>query len=429
MEDVVNELSDILVAGRSGEFVGKVAAGSNLTSLCPNPGLRVRPPASADPSAVRPPWQTIPLPLSDEHPEVVARLKECCVRSTFGRGDAVVHDESYRAGWEMDSDQFALATHWLNFMKTVLTKVRTGLGLPSTFQYTAKPFKLLLYEKGDFFKTHRDTEKNTGMFASLVITLPSVHRGGRLVVRHQGECFGFGGEGDASLVRFSAFYCDCEHELEPLTSGYRLALVYNLVASSGPNSAAPSADSLTAGIRSLETQLRTWTTSYPCKAVALQTNHQYSKESIRGSLKGQDASFAAMLSGVAKRLFSEQANPLVLDSGLCLRDAFASGMGDTYHFDNVEWEDWEFKYLVRNITNPGGKANVAKRLLQLCKDDTLWSAPDDMFESQGEEEPEEVEPAMGNYPATYEKKYSVAFFVIARPYPPKQETDTENLPA
>jgi hypothetical protein len=31
------------------------------------------------------------------------------------------------------------------------------------------------------------------------------------------------------LPEWVAFYADCEHELEPVTSGYRVALVYNLI--------------------------------------------------------------------------------------------------------------------------------------------------------------------------------------------------------
>lgn len=67
------------------------------------------------------------------------------------------------------------------------------------------------------------------MVATLVITLPSAHEGGELVVRHEGQ------EATIDLAakskfetQFAAFYADCEHEIRPVTSGFRLALVYNL---------------------------------------------------------------------------------------------------------------------------------------------------------------------------------------------------------
>ena len=48
----------------------------------------------------------------------------------------------------------------------------------------AEFYKLLIYDAGSFFVDHRDTEKVPGMFATLVIALPSAHSGGELVVRH-----------------------------------------------------------------------------------------------------------------------------------------------------------------------------------------------------------------------------------------------------
>ena len=45
-------------------------------------------------------------------------------------------------------------------------------------------YKLLVYEPGGFFKPHRDTEKADGMFATLVVQLPSSFTGGTFVVSH-----------------------------------------------------------------------------------------------------------------------------------------------------------------------------------------------------------------------------------------------------
>src|SRR5207342_1723526 len=54
--------------------------------------------------------------------------------------------------------------------------------------------------------------------------------GGELVVRHKERevrldlrCE------EPSDIAFAAFYADCVHEVLPVTAGYRLALVYNLV--------------------------------------------------------------------------------------------------------------------------------------------------------------------------------------------------------
>lgn len=93
---------------------------------------------------------------------------------------------------------------------------------------------MLLYKTGSFFKPHRDSEKEDGMFGTVVIQLPSVYDGGKLIVRHNQKTE----EVDFSTttipqngfsIFYTAFYCDCEHEVLLITSGIRACLVYNLV--------------------------------------------------------------------------------------------------------------------------------------------------------------------------------------------------------
>jgi hypothetical protein len=50
---------------------------------------------------------------------------------------------------------------------------------------SAQLYKLLLYEKGAFFKPHKDSEKTPGMFGTLVICLSSAHEGGDIVLTHK----------------------------------------------------------------------------------------------------------------------------------------------------------------------------------------------------------------------------------------------------
>jgi len=44
--------------------------------------------------------------------------------------------------------------------------------------------KLLVYEKGGFFVSHRDSEKAPRMVGTLVVSLPCRHKGGFLTVEH-----------------------------------------------------------------------------------------------------------------------------------------------------------------------------------------------------------------------------------------------------
>ena len=89
---------------------------------------------------------------------------------------------------------------------------------------------MLVYDRGSFFLEHRDTEKCPGMFATLVVALPSHSSGGTLVVRHKGRDVRLDlGSDDPSEVGFAAFYADCVHEVLPVADGTRLVLVYNLM--------------------------------------------------------------------------------------------------------------------------------------------------------------------------------------------------------
>ena len=60
----------------------------------------------------------------------------------------------------------------------------TDLGVPAYINVKAELYRLLLYQNGDFFLPHRDTEKAEGMFATLVITLPSQFEVHELALSH-----------------------------------------------------------------------------------------------------------------------------------------------------------------------------------------------------------------------------------------------------
>ena len=49
-----------------------------------------------------------------------------------------------------------------------------------------------------------------------------------MLVRHNGREVKFDWSGEHNTVQWAAFYSDCEHEVLPVTSGYRVTLTYNL---------------------------------------------------------------------------------------------------------------------------------------------------------------------------------------------------------
>jgi hypothetical protein len=91
-----------------------------------------------------------------------------------------------------------------------------------------------VYKEGGHFLKHRDTEKEEGMFGTLIIQLPSRHVGGELVVHESDGLssktvdFGQKERKNEFSIYFAAHYADLEHEVLTLKSGFRLALVYSL---------------------------------------------------------------------------------------------------------------------------------------------------------------------------------------------------------
>jgi hypothetical protein len=147
----------------------------------------------------------------------------------YGRGEQTVVDPAVRRCWQIGPDRVRIrGRRWAQTLEMILARVAEGLGVDAPI--TAEFYKLLLYDEGSFFIGHRDTEKTPGMFATLVVALPSSFVGGELVVRHKGRevrldlCCN-----DPAEAAFAAFYADCVHEVLPVTKGYRLNLVYNLV--------------------------------------------------------------------------------------------------------------------------------------------------------------------------------------------------------
>jgi len=178
---------------------------------------------------------------------------------------------------------------WRQGLLDVVKKAAEGLGVPETM-VRAKLYKLLLYEPNGFFKKHRDTEKEDGMFATLVIQLPSIFKGASFIVSHHGESQTFPLEnGAANGCQFVAHYADCEHEIQPLTSGFRLALVYSLCYN-GQKTEVPSAQNLNIGGFYLSRLFKNLPPSDSLFCIPLQ--HKYTSSSLSrigvGALKGVD---------------------------------------------------------------------------------------------------------------------------------------------
>ena len=177
-------------------------------------------------------------------------LFKSCDPATFGRAQQDVLDESYRKAGKLDANRFA--TH---FSPTDVGILETVSDLLLRDRVPEKSIHLELYKlnvygcvpvfdrmavilmkstgPGGFFKGHVDTPRSDTMFASLVIVLPTVHEGGSLVIRHNGKEWTFDSSKAVNAestphAAFVAFFSDVEHEVLPVSSGYRVTLTYNL---------------------------------------------------------------------------------------------------------------------------------------------------------------------------------------------------------
>lgn len=213
----------------------------------------------------------------------------------YGRGEATVVDRKVRRTWQVDSAKIRIGgRHWDKTLAGLVEDVALGLGVGEPV--AADFYKLLVYDAGSFFVDHRDTEKVPGMFATMVLVLPSIHSGGELVVKHLGREVVFDVHPEEpSEVGFAAFYADCVHEVRPVQTGRRLTLVYNLrFVGRGRPLKAPDYRAEHGRVVEL---LRGWTSAEdePDKLI-LPLEHVYTPAELSFSaLKGADAGVASVL--------------------------------------------------------------------------------------------------------------------------------------
>ncbi|KAH7092044.1 hypothetical protein FB567DRAFT_588356 [Paraphoma chrysanthemicola] len=228
----------------------------------------------------------IGLPLSDRDAKGIASV---CRQAPFGKGDQTLVDESVRKTWELDASEFSCSNpQWTPYLDQLAIQAMEDLGVQVPGH--TQPYKLLSYEEGAFFKAHRDTEKVPGMFGTLVVCLPSAHEGGSVRLVHGGkERMIETASKSAFDMTTLAWYSDVQHEIQPVSPGYRLVLTYNLVQpETAPKQTAAALD---ASHEKLEKLLRTWIEECPqTKLFEYPLEHQYTPSNLSlKSLKGQDA--------------------------------------------------------------------------------------------------------------------------------------------
>lgn len=330
----------------------------------------------------------------------------------FGRGEQTLVDTAVRRTWQVDASALSFGgRHWQRSLDAIVARAADGLGVQAPVR--AELYKLLIYDTDSFFVDHRDTEKAAGMFATLVLILPSLYAGGELLVRHKGRevrlDLANSHPGDAA---FAAFYADCVHEVLPVTSGARLALVYNLVRDGAKRPL--SAPEHGAEVSAAASLLHEWTAAQdaghaPDKLV-YPLEHAYSIAELGfANLKNLDAAAAQVLAAAAARTDC--------DLHLALLEITESGSAEEggYYYDDEEADDRDFDVIEvfdHDATLSNWRAGDGSALplgaLPLLDDELC---PPDAFDD-AEPDKTHFHEATGNEGASFDRTYRRAALVL-----------------
>lgn len=360
----------------------------------------------------------IALPLLPAQAKALVAIAEA---APYGRGEETIVDRDVRRTWQIDPVKVRISGRsWDKTLADLVADAASGLGV--TEPVSADFYKLLIYDTGSFFVGHRDTEKVPGMFATLVVVLPSEHDGGDLIVRHLGREVIFDQHPrDPSEIAFAAFYADCVHEVRPVTSGCRVTLIYNLrLRDKRLRLAAPDFRTEQSRVARL---LRSWPDAEdePDKLI-LPLEHAYTPAELSfGTLKGADAGIASVLVKAAAEADCDVHLALVSieESGI------AEHSGD-YGYGRRRWSRYNDDDDDDDDSDEFEVVEVSDRALILSE----WRRPDgtdadfsnfpfdetelcppDAFEDQTPDE-QHFREASGNEGASFDRTYSRAGLVL-----------------
>ncbi|CAO5163355.1 2OG-Fe(II) oxygenase [Frankia sp. AiPs1] len=351
----------------------------------------------------------------------------------FGRGEETLTDPGVRDTWEIPKD--LVRARWDDdALNGILTAAKDELGLPIAAELTADLHSLLVYEPGQFFLAHQDSEKDDSMIGTLVVTLPSSHTGGELVVRHLDErTVHRGSTAELSLV---AFYADCRHEVREVRSGYRIALTYNLLLRGDTDlpegdegAVAELADFLREHFSTPVPTHRPAVAEHPPNRLVYLLDHEYTPRALGWSaLKGADAARASLLRAASTRAGYEAV--LALAEVKTTHSAFDAD-DDEYGYRQRSWDDDEngendedgedvdgtADYDIQELidvditlthwTGPHG-GQLEATSLSVGADEVCASAPTDDLEPYATE----YEGYMGNWGNTLDRWYHRAAVVV-----------------
>jgi len=348
-------------------------------------------------------------------PTQAEQLIEVAERAPYGKGHETLVDTDVRRTWQINADKVKISgKYWQKNLADIVSQVKSGLGVDCDI--SAELYKLLVYDTGSFFVPHRDTEKADGMFATLVIVLPSLYSGGELVVSHKQETvkLDLHSQQDEE-VSFAAFYADCVHEVLPINDGCRLTLIYNLIRSD-KKIPLPTPPEYFHAEKRIVALLNHWAQSLneknakneiPEKLIFL-LEHEYSIAELKfNALKNRDAASAEVLITAAKQAGCELYLALasIEESGSAEHTGYE--YGDNWGNDYEVGEVFDHSETLSKWRSPDGGM---VKLPDLPFYEEEFCPPED-FERM---DPDDIEfqEATGNAGASFERMYHCAAIVL-----------------
>ena len=256
------------------------------------------------------------------------------------------------------------------------------------------------------------------MFGTLVIQMPSDYEGGQLTVFHRGKEteYNFSGPEACYNFYFAAFYADCQHEIKPVTKGYRLCLIYNLLYRGVDVCPAPADNQKQ--VSAIVSAMTAWNedaVSEDCpELMTFMLEHQYCEASLSFELlkNGDRAVADVLVQAKAEGNFDLYIGNVHLT--------------ENWSADHNGWGDYTAEELcdevlsLENVRSYDGEE--ISYSINISRDSFV---PENFFDTVDPDE-EDFEEATGNEGATVDKQYNWAALLL---WPVKQRTAVIGLDA
>ena len=230
----------------------------------------------------------------------VKKLSQVAVQAPYGKRTETIVDTAVRDTLEIPAELVTCSSQLVAALRTTVKNVAMALQLDYD-RLQCELYKMLIYTKGGFFLPHRDSEKRSGMVASMIVVLPTKFNGGELLVEHEGRKhrFSFDAARQQLNAEYVAFFSDCQHEVKKVTSGVRICLAFNLMLQ--PESKSPKKSKDQKSDPKLLRTVEDWILHRAELPIVFALEHQYTSGGLSPSLlKGADAQLFEQLTYVAE---------------------------------------------------------------------------------------------------------------------------------